>query len=312
MAAIHRNPTAERAPAPATLPDDVAVDRIFRAALVDLEDQGLLTATWHPDDAVEVSVDLDAAVAALRDGLAVAGVELRRRRTTSTLIVEPQRVARGTVAIWWWRTALDELRAQCDSCRVGAPCFNHAAVAIELADAPADLSVTNSWCVDCGAQPAALTTTTPAGSHGAQCQACLELEDLQPEPGSWTFAFGRPGPAAPRVSPAVTAVLAEVGSERLRQDRRGDVYSLPLVAPALMHRPVGWLAEHYEIPTAARARQRLNSSRCQGDLTYGHVLIEEVAEAIECGPDRLAMRAELVQVAAVAVAMVETIDRQAP
>ncbi len=50
----------------------------------------------------------------------------------------------------------------------------------------------------------------------------------------------------------------------------------------------------------------------RGQLTYMHILIEEVSEAASCGRDNKALREELVQVAAVTVAMIECIDRNAP
>ncbi len=46
-----------------------------------------------------------------------------------------------------------------------------------------------------------------------------------------------------------------------------------------------------------------------GNLTWRHVLLEEVAEALEA-PDPDALRGELVQVAAVAVAWIEALDRR--
>lgn len=57
-------------------------------------------------------------------------------------------------------------------------------------------------------------------------------------------------------------------------------------------------------------RQRCENAFTDGAGTWGHVLLEEVFEAIaEADPARL--RAELVQVATVAVAWVEAIDRRA-
>jgi hypothetical protein len=46
----------------------------------------------------------------------------------------------------------------------------------------------------------------------------------------------------------------------------------------------------------------------RGDGSWWDILMEEVAEAIEASPDPVACRAELVQVAAVCVAMIEHLD----
>lgn len=56
-------------------------------------------------------------------------------------------------------------------------------------------------------------------------------------------------------------------------------------------------------------RQRCQDAFADGDGTWGHVLLEEVFEAI-AEKDPAKLRAELVQVAAVAVAWVEAIDRR--
>lgn len=58
------------------------------------------------------------------------------------------------------------------------------------------------------------------------------------------------------------------------------------------------------------ARRECERAAAAGELTWRHVLVEEVAEALaEDDPARL--RAELVQVAAVAVQWLQAVDRQA-
>lgn len=60
---------------------------------------------------------------------------------------------------------------------------------------------------------------------------------------------------------------------------------------------------------AARARARCDKAAKEGKVTWLHILDEEVREAFaEKNPE--ALRAELVQVAAVAVAWVEYLDRE--
>lgn len=59
------------------------------------------------------------------------------------------------------------------------------------------------------------------------------------------------------------------------------------------------------------AKQRCQEAFRTGSPNWEDVLVEEVAEAIDA-PDDAALREELVQVAAVAVAWIECIDRRAP
>lgn len=92
--------------------------------------------------------------------------------------------------------------------------------------------------------------------------------------------------------------IVAVAIERIQQDERwgeqnhadgtGDVY---------------WKV------VAEDAKRVCEAARGRGEMTYQHVLDEEVCEAFaESDPVRL--REELVQVAAVAVAWIEAIDRR--
>lgn len=121
-------------------------------------------------------------------------------------------------------------------------------------------------------------------------------------------------------------VLEDVRAERERQEIKWGQQNHPDVDQVLMNRPSVtdengriWpggcspqrMAEHYEIPTAGRAKFLCqNAGQTTGD-TYAHILIEEVAEAIEAATLGAGLREELIQVAAVAVAWVEKLDRQA-
>lgn len=116
---------------------------------------------------------------------------------------------------------------------------------------------------------------------------------------------------------AVTGkVLGEVSQERWRQHRKWGEQNPPDADPVLLHRAGGCtaqrMAEHYEMPTATRAKWLCQEFFRRGEGTWAHILVEEVAEAIDatvdCVPELL--REELVQVAAVAVAWIEAIDRR--
>lgn len=100
-------------------------------------------------------------------------------------------------------------------------------------------------------------------------------------------------------------VLYEIGIERVRQNHKWGEQNHPDFAdmPVVM-RPL-----HYEIPTKADAIKVCDGRAEDGTLTWADILIEEVAEAIETRtPGEL--REELIQVAAVAIAWVEAIDRR--
>jgi hypothetical protein len=105
-------------------------------------------------------------------------------------------------------------------------------------------------------------------------------------------------------------VLFEIANERRQQDEKWGPQDHPSVAlKSFQSRP--WhQSERYEIPTAWRARDLLEKARADDELTWAHILIEEVAEAICNATSEADRRAELIQVAAVAVAWVEAIDRR--
>jgi hypothetical protein len=109
-------------------------------------------------------------------------------------------------------------------------------------------------------------------------------------------------------------VLGEVLSERQRQETKWGEQNHPDFDQMLLRRSGGCsperMAEEYEVPTETRGKQLCQGAFRDGQGTYAHILIEEVAEAIgACNQPRAKLREELIQVAAVAVAWVEKIDR---
>ena len=96
----------------------------------------------------------------------------------------------------------------------------------------------------------------------------------------------------------VLSVLGEIFVERERQDRKWGEQNHP--------DGTGEYPETIDTDVAKMACQDAADGRY---LTWVHILREEVAEAFaETRPDRL--RAELLQVAAVAIAWIEAIDRR--
>lgn len=107
-----------------------------------------------------------------------------------------------------------------------------------------------------------------------------------------------------------------IRAERRRQDRRWGVQDHPDVCPVLTGRPGGAtpqrIAEDLEIPGEDRAKYLCGIAARAGRTTWAVILVEELAEAVAAAArgDRAGLRAELIQVAAVAVAWVESIDRR--
>lgn len=97
---------------------------------------------------------------------------------------------------------------------------------------------------------------------------------------------------------ATNQVLTEVWHERVRQDNRWGV----------QNHPDGTGGLGFEL-AAQFARLDCQQAAAAGECTWMHVLNEEVGEAFaETAPATL--RAELIQVAAVAVAWIEALDHR--
>lgn len=100
------------------------------------------------------------------------------------------------------------------------------------------------------------------------------------------------------VSEIPPSLVAEIAEERARQDAKWGEQNHP-----------NGTGDYLEIIEADVARMACEGAAEGGYLDWLHILREEVCEAFaESDPARI--RAELVQVAAVAVAWVEAIDRR--
>ena len=108
----------------------------------------------------------------------------------------------------------------------------------------------------------------------------------------------------------------DVLAERERQDFKWGEQNHPIVGKTARR---GFTipkkeCERLGILGADEARERCDRAHRNGEGTYTHIIIEEVAEAIEAGVEHGEAsdesREEWVQVAAVALAIVECIDRK--
>lgn len=94
-------------------------------------------------------------------------------------------------------------------------------------------------------------------------------------------------------------------AERVRQDVRWGQSNHPSLPAGVTH-PCAF----FGIPTADAARLFCETAFRTGTGSNAHILLEEVSEAIEAANDPAHLRAELVQVAAVALKWIEQIERR--
>lgn len=140
-------------------------------------------------------------------------------------------------------------------------------------------------------------TDTPADER---CESCHRLDPVNcpcpPEitPEEPTLHAVHVALVTPETAPA----LVDVADERVRQVRKWGVQT----------RPDG--TDHRWDVIANVAKDNVDRKAAAGTLTWTDILNEEVQEAF-AETDPAALREELVQVAAVALAWVEDIDRKA-
>lgn len=98
---------------------------------------------------------------------------------------------------------------------------------------------------------------------------------------------------------AIAQINEEIVAERVRQEEK---------FPDQADLPDGTGADHSAV-VAKIARAACDEAHKAGRLTWRHILCEEYAEAM-AETDREKLRAELIQVAAVAVKWIERLDRR--
>lgn len=110
------------------------------------------------------------------------------------------------------------------------------------------------------------------------------------------------------------SIFKEISEERDRQDKLHPNQHIPIVDRTLLERSGGCteqrMAEEYEIPTQDRAKFITDEMSRRGEVTWAHVLIEELCELVGdavSGDPRL-VRKEAIQLAACCVRLVECLD----
>jgi hypothetical protein len=111
---------------------------------------------------------------------------------------------------------------------------------------------------------------------------------------------------------ATAKVMYEIMDERIRQDEKWGEQNHDLSQSAWDRHTFSAAADWWKHINSERAKGRtgVGAGRSGGSLTWDGILLEEVFEAL-AEKDLSGAREELIQVAAVAVAMVEYIDRTA-
>ena len=112
------------------------------------------------------------------------------------------------------------------------------------------------------------------------------------------------------------SVLDEIQRERNKQDIKWGEQNHPFHHPLCAVDSVdkkevdAIVAEFYHIPSQQEVKQFCDSLIPLNQTNFATILLEEVVEALSESTDE-AIRAELIQVAAVAVNAIEAIDRRA-
>lgn len=88
---------------------------------------------------------------------------------------------------------------------------------------------------------------------------------------------------------------------------------LPSLCEVLLNRPGGCdpdrMNAEYEMPTEARAKMLTENARRANELSWSHILVEELAEVISA-KDEKSRRKELLQMIGTAIVWVQDIDNQ--
>jgi len=104
-------------------------------------------------------------------------------------------------------------------------------------------------------------------------------------------------------------ILQEIEKERERQIEIWGVQDFPVLTPQYYNSESFYMTDHYDLPTEHFAKHILEHRLNNDTLTYMDIFVEELCEAVSTQSDSAALRKELVQCAAVVVAMIEAIDR---
>lgn len=110
----------------------------------------------------------------------------------------------------------------------------------------------------------------------------------------------------------IDSIMDKIREEIKKQEEKWGQQDHPVVDQVIASR-VGKqtkrMAEEYEIPTPTRAKQLCSMHADRGDITWMHILQEEVSEVIENYKDKEEVVKELIQVVAVSISTIDSILR---
>lgn len=100
-------------------------------------------------------------------------------------------------------------------------------------------------------------------------------------------------------------ILRDVLTERMNQQKKWGYQNFPFTKPGIQP---SMLPGVYLLPPEQSAKHMCNIQEITKSLTYGHLIVEELVEAI-VAPTPEQQRQELIQLLAVILQCVESIDR---
>lgn len=107
-------------------------------------------------------------------------------------------------------------------------------------------------------------------------------------------------------------IIEEIQNEVIRQHEKWGQQNHPSLDQILLGRPGSCtpqrMCEEYEIPTESRAKQKCDIASNRKGITWGHIAVEELSEVISAFNSK-ARREELIQLAAVCISWIDSIDR---
>lgn len=107
------------------------------------------------------------------------------------------------------------------------------------------------------------------------------------------------------------SIYEEIEAEIIRAEKKhGSQIELPSLNPFLINRGYQRMCEELEIPTEDRAKHLCESAFEGDEQSHSVIVLEEFSEAVCCMKDEKLMRGELVQLAAMVVNWIKSIDHR--
>ena len=108
-------------------------------------------------------------------------------------------------------------------------------------------------------------------------------------------------------------IYEEILLERHLQDEKWGIQDHPSVSKNIVlgpsSNPSEKVSRYYGLPTVDKAKYIADEAAKKGDITWSHIAVEELCEVVGADND-VHRRHELVQLAAVCIAWIQSIDRK--